>query len=77
MLGGSAGLFGTLLPILLPAGARQVFRAAVDADDLAWARGRGWALSIALAELRAYRTANPRMAAIAEHVLGEISAEYD
>ncbi|MFG1805543.1 aminoglycoside phosphotransferase family protein [Streptomyces sp. NPDC049040] len=60
---------------VLPAAARPVFRAAVGADDAAWARGRGWALSIALAELRGYRTANPRMAAIATHVLGEIGAD--
>ncbi|WUH92083.1 aminoglycoside phosphotransferase family protein [Streptomyces sp. NBC_00433] len=60
---------------VLPAAARPVFRDAVGADDEAWARGRGWALSIALMELRAYRTANPRMAAIAEHVLREIGAD--
>lgn len=41
---------------LLPADARGVFRAALDVDDASWARGHGWALSIALDELRYYRT---------------------
>lgn len=61
---------------VLPAAARPLFRDAVGADDAAWARARGWALSIALMELRSYRTANPRMASIAAHVLGEIGAEH-
>lgn len=61
---------------VLPAAARTVFRDAVGAGDAAWVRGRGWALSIALTELRFYRTASPRMAAIAAHVIGEITAEY-
>ncbi|GAA0459053.1 hypothetical protein GCM10010361_23810 [Streptomyces olivaceiscleroticus] len=58
---------------LLPAGAREDFRAAVGADDAAWARGRGWALSVALLELSCYRTGNPRMAALARHVIGEVT----
>ncbi|WP_258052683.1 aminoglycoside phosphotransferase family protein [Streptomyces sp. Ru73] len=61
---------------LLPAGAREAFRAAVGADDAAWARGRGWALSIALLELRSYRESHPVMAAIARHVLGELLTEH-
>ena len=42
------------------------------ADDGAWARGRGWALSIASLELRAYRETNPVTASAARHVLHEI-----
>lgn len=57
---------------VLPAGARTAFRAAVEADDAAWARGRGWALSIAVMELGYYRTTNPVMARIARHVIGEV-----
>ncbi|MGW7370283.1 aminoglycoside phosphotransferase family protein [Streptomyces sp. NPDC054841] len=57
---------------LLPAEARHVFRAALGADDATWARGRGWALSIALMELRYYRETNPVMAAIARHVIREV-----
>jgi aminoglycoside phosphotransferase (APT) family kinase protein len=44
---------------LLPAGARTVFRAALRVDDATWARGRGWALSIALIQLPYYRERSP------------------
>ncbi|MFD8728236.1 MULTISPECIES: aminoglycoside phosphotransferase family protein [unclassified Streptomyces] len=59
---------------LLPAGARETFRTAVGADDASWERGRGWALSIAVMELAAYRESNPVMARNAWWVLGEILA---
>ncbi|MFE4251782.1 aminoglycoside phosphotransferase family protein [Streptomyces sp. NPDC056910] len=57
---------------LLPAGAREVFRTGSGADDAAWARGRGWALSVSLLELRHYRESNPVMASIARHVIAEL-----
>ncbi|MGX1670864.1 aminoglycoside phosphotransferase family protein [Streptomyces sp. NPDC055400] len=57
---------------LLPAGAREVFRTGSGSDDDAWARGRGWALSVALLELRYYRESNPVMASIARHVIAEL-----
>ncbi|WKX74187.1 aminoglycoside phosphotransferase family protein [Streptomyces sp. XD-27] len=57
---------------VLPADARGVFRAAVGADDAMWARGRGWALSIALMELSYYRDTHPVMATTARHVIGEL-----
>ncbi|MFI8438655.1 aminoglycoside phosphotransferase family protein [Streptomyces sp. NPDC079020] len=57
---------------LRPAGARETFRTAVAADDATWARGRGWALSIALMELSYYRETNPFMATTARHVIGEL-----
>lgn len=60
---------------LLPSGPRRVFRTRVGADAAEWARGRGWALSIALMELSSYRTTNPVMAATARHVIGEILAD--
>ncbi|WP_442817770.1 aminoglycoside phosphotransferase family protein [Streptomyces sp. NBC_01591] len=60
---------------LLPAHARGVFRTALNADDAAWVRGRGWALSTALGELRYYRDSNPAMAAIARHVIREVLAD--
>lgn len=62
---------------VLPAEARGAFRAAVEADDAAWARGRGWALSIALLELRYYRETNPVMATIARHVIEQVLADHD
>ncbi|MEU3972135.1 aminoglycoside phosphotransferase family protein [Streptomyces bacillaris] len=61
---------------LLPAGAREAFRTTVEADDASWERGRGWALSIAVMELAAYRESNPVMARNAWWVLeGLLAAE--
>ncbi|MFF0414365.1 aminoglycoside phosphotransferase family protein [Kitasatospora sp. NPDC004745] len=61
---------------VLPAAVRGDFRAAVGADDAAWARGRGWALSIAVAELDYYRETNPVMADIARYVIAQVLAEH-
>ncbi|MEV2249462.1 aminoglycoside phosphotransferase family protein [Streptomyces sp. NPDC050147] len=61
---------------LLTADAREGFRAAVDVDDATWARGRGWALSIALIELPYYRTRNATIARIARHVIDEVLADH-
>ncbi|MGW0080272.1 aminoglycoside phosphotransferase family protein [Streptomyces sp. NPDC003393] len=61
---------------VLPAGAREVFRAALRADDATWTRGRGWALSIALIELRSYRDRNPYMATVARRVLHELLHDH-
>ncbi|NRQ33244.1 aminoglycoside phosphotransferase family protein [Nonomuraea sp. NN258] len=60
---------------LLPAAARDAFREGVGADDDEWARGRGWALSIALIQLPYYRETNPRLAASARHVIREVLAD--
>lgn len=57
---------------LLSARARETFRTAIAADDASWARGRGWALSIALMELAHHRDTNPVMARIARRVIEEI-----
>ncbi|MFF7209366.1 aminoglycoside phosphotransferase family protein [Streptomyces sp. NPDC008238] len=59
---------------VLPAEGRAAFRTALGTDEATWARGRGWALSIALMELRHYRDTHERMASIARHVLGELLA---
>jgi aminoglycoside phosphotransferase (APT) family kinase protein len=60
---------------LLPAVARDVFRAALGVDDTTWLRGRGWALSIALIQLPYYRITNPSLAANARHVIAEVLAD--
>ena len=39
---------------LLPAEARSTYRQAAGADDATWARGQGWALSVALGQLHYY-----------------------
>lgn len=61
---------------LLPAAARPGFREALSADEDSWARGRGWALSIALIQLPYYQHTNPALAAEAGHTIDEIVAEW-
>ncbi len=61
---------------VLTAEARPLFRAALGTDEATWARGRGWALSIALMELQHYRGTNPRMAAVARHVVHEVLGDH-
>ncbi|MFJ4569497.1 aminoglycoside phosphotransferase family protein [Streptomyces caelestis] len=60
---------------LLPAEVRGVFREAVGADGAEWARGRGWALSIAVIALPYYWETNPPVAENSRYVIGEILAE--
>jgi aminoglycoside phosphotransferase (APT) family kinase protein len=59
---------------LLSAEARNVFRSELDVDDATWARGRGWALSIALIALPYYKDTNPGFAAVARHLIREVLA---
>ncbi|NBB15499.1 phosphotransferase [Caulobacter sp. SLTY] len=47
--------------VLGPEG-RAAFRDALQADDADWARGRGWALSVALLQLPYYRDSHPALA---------------
>jgi aminoglycoside phosphotransferase (APT) family kinase protein len=62
---------------LLPAVARSIFRAAMQADDATWKRGRGWALSIALIQLPYYSKTNPVLATNARHVITEVLADHE
>ena len=57
---------------LLSADARAAFRAEVGGDEATWARGRGWALSMALIQLPYYRDTNPALAASARHVIAQL-----
>lgn len=61
---------------LLPARARPILRAALDVDDATWARGRGWALSIAAIQLPYYLHTNPALAANSRHVLAAVVADH-
>lgn len=61
---------------LFPADARKVFREALAADDAAWARGRGWALSFGLIALPYYRKTNPALAQIARHAIDEVLVDH-
>ena len=60
---------------LLPPAGRAVLRSALDVDNEAWTRGRGWALTIALLQLDYYRDTNPSLAANARHVIGAVIAD--
>jgi aminoglycoside phosphotransferase (APT) family kinase protein len=60
---------------VLPAAVRDTFRAAVGADEAEWARGRAWALSVAVIALPYYWHTNPPVAENSRHVIGEILAE--
>jgi aminoglycoside phosphotransferase (APT) family kinase protein len=61
---------------LLPDHVRDLFRATLQVDDATWARGRGWALSIALLQLPYYRDTNLTLAASARHVIREVLADH-
>lgn len=54
---------------------RRVFRAALQVDEATWARGRGWALSVALIALPYYRHTNPVLAAISQSTIDQVLAE--
>jgi aminoglycoside phosphotransferase (APT) family kinase protein len=56
--------------------ARAVFREALAADDANWARGRGWALAIALVAMPYYRESNPALVVRARRVIGEVLADH-
>ena len=56
----------------LPALLRDAFRAGLAVDDAMWARGRGWALSVALIALPYYELTNPRFADLARHMIREV-----
>jgi aminoglycoside phosphotransferase (APT) family kinase protein len=60
---------------VLSASARRLLRSELGVDDDTWARGRGWALSVALVALPYYRETNPGFAAVARHVLAEVLAD--
>jgi len=50
------------------------FRAALGVDDATWARGRGWAVSVALIALPYYRDTNPALVAQSWRTLRELLA---
>jgi aminoglycoside phosphotransferase (APT) family kinase protein len=61
---------------LLSAETRSVFRETLQADDATWARGRGWALSVALIALPYYQTTNPALVAISRRAIAEVLADH-
>jgi aminoglycoside phosphotransferase (APT) family kinase protein len=61
---------------LFDAGPRETFRRGLHADDLTWARGRGWALGIAVVALGYYRDSNPGLAATSIRQVEQVLADY-
>jgi aminoglycoside phosphotransferase (APT) family kinase protein len=56
----------------LPAEARRPFRDAVKPDEDAWARGRGWALSIAVIALAYYLHTNPTLVRMSRRTIAAV-----
>jgi len=57
---------------LFSARSRHIFRAELDVDADAWARGRGWALSLALIALPYYLTTNPGIVAVSRRAIDAV-----
>ena len=60
---------------LLPPSSRAVFRSALSVDAATWARGRGWALSVALVALAYYRDINPDISERSRHTINQVLAD--
>jgi aminoglycoside phosphotransferase (APT) family kinase protein len=56
----------------LPAEARRPFRDQVGPDEDAWARGRGWALSIAVIALAYYLHTNPTLVRLSRQTIAAV-----
>ena len=57
---------------VLPKDCRAAFRDQLNCDDARWARGRGWALSVATIALDYYRGRNPQLCAISRQTLDAV-----
>lgn len=55
---------------------RDAFRAALVVDDATWARGRGWALSVALIFIPYYMDTNPVGVEGARRTIDEVMADH-
>ena len=62
---------------LLSGASRKVFRSTLAVDDATWARGRGWALSVALIALPYYLNTNPVIVSSARHTIDEVLADHE
>lgn len=60
---------------LCSAETRPLLRASLPVDDATWARGRGWALSVALIQLPYYGNTKPTLAATARRTIREVFAD--
>lgn len=60
---------------LFDANSRNIFKESLDIDENTWARGKGWALSIALIIMPYYKDTNPVLMSVARRIIGEITYE--
>lgn len=59
----------------LTADTRDAFRDSMSIDDATWARGKGWALSMALIGLPYYERTNPSWVALARTTVAEVLSD--
>ncbi|MEO0608221.1 MAG: aminoglycoside phosphotransferase family protein [Pseudomonadota bacterium] len=57
---------------VLPKQVREPFRQQIACNEAAWARGRGWALSVSAIALEYYRDRNPHLSHISRQTLSAI-----
>jgi aminoglycoside phosphotransferase (APT) family kinase protein len=57
--------------------ARAAFRDGLDEGDASWARGRAWALSMAVIALPFYRDTSPSIVAVSRRVVDAVLADRD
>lgn len=55
---------------------RKIFRDALDMDDAAWRRGRGWALSVALIALPYYLESNPAIVSASHRTISHVLSDF-
>jgi aminoglycoside phosphotransferase (APT) family kinase protein len=61
---------------LLSAETRRKFRSSLAIDEATWARGRGWALSVALIALPYYLHTNPVLVSISRRAIEQVLADH-
>jgi aminoglycoside phosphotransferase (APT) family kinase protein len=61
--------------MVLTSASRRIFRTALAVDDATWARGRGWALSMAVVALPYYLDTNPTLVGLARRAIAELVAD--
>jgi aminoglycoside phosphotransferase (APT) family kinase protein len=62
--------------LFLSAETRPIFRATLQIDEATWARGRGWALTVAVIAFPYYEMTNPGFAEIARRTIHEVLTDY-
>jgi aminoglycoside phosphotransferase (APT) family kinase protein len=61
---------------LLSGESRNLFRSTLSVDEATWARGRAWALSVALIALPYYSDTNPEIVGWSRRVIDEVLSDH-